>query len=130
MSWDAEGGTVLSGTYDFDSGFDLGSVRRIRLTTEIGALVVNVLDTIDSRTLPIDQWESVDGTEGASADAQIWVRYTDDDPAGSPAWSDWQRLDAAEFKARGFQFQARLSTADPAFNIFVDTLEVHADEVV
>ena len=85
----------------------------------------------------------------------MWVRITDDDPGlaisewawtDNTNWSDgtgwtdldetgvdWklhQRLDAAEFEARGFDFQIRLASRDPAYNILVSELRVDFEEVV
>ena len=128
-NWDAEGGIVTAGTYDFAAGLDLGSVKRVRLTSETETVVANVLDKIDDRTANIDDWADFDGTTGAEADLTVWVRQTDDDPAASPTWSDWHRLDSGVFEARGFDFQARLSAIDPAYNIRCETLAVHCDEV-
>ena len=57
------------------------------------------------------------------------VRTTPNDPAGSPVWGDWRRVDAAEFSARGFEFRAQLRSYDPAFNIEISELTATADEV-
>jgi len=127
---DSYGGIASRGTYTFGGGIDLGSVKRTRLESALTALVVNTLDKIDDRTALINDWEDFDGPLAGSADAVVWVRETDDDPGGSPAWSAWQRLDVAEFQARGFQFQARLKSDDPAYNIQVSALTVTADEVI
>jgi hypothetical protein len=126
----AIGGILADGTYDFATGIDLGSVKHVRLTSRIVAQVINALDQFDSRAGDIDAWADFDGTTGASADAWVEVRETDDDPAGSPTWSSWRRLDAAEFMARGFDFRARLTTADPAYNIQISELRIAADEIV
>ena len=127
---DYYGGNEVSGTYTFTSGLDLGSVSRVRLTSVITATSVNTADLIDDRTDNIDTWESFDGDVQAVADCRISVRHTDDDPAGSPvSWSAWNTLDSAEFDARGFQFRATLSTADPAFNIFVTALGVVVEDI-
>jgi hypothetical protein len=80
------GGIAGAGTYDFAVGLDLGSVQRVRLTSLLG-IHLNVNDLIDQRTGDVDDWEDWDGTAGASADAYIEVRETDDDPASSPSWS-------------------------------------------
>lgn len=126
---DAEGGLLSAGTYDFASGMDFGSVVRRRITASITALVSNALDAIDDRSGLIDDWEDFDGVETGSADAQVWMRQTDDDPGGSPTWGAWHRLDSMEVEARGLDFQARLSSADPAYNILISQLTVDADEV-
>jgi hypothetical protein len=131
-SWDDGPSVQAAGTYYFAGSFDFGSVQRLRLTASITAQIINVLDLIDSRTSNIDDWQDFDGTDAASADAQVWVRQSDDASSGSPSsptWADWQRLDSAEFVARSFEFQGRLSSDDPAYNIRVSALTVQAEQI-
>lgn len=127
---DLFGGVTTSGTYDFSGGIDLGVVKNVRVTSAITATIINTLDKIDNRTGGIDDWQDFDGNAAASADAQVWARTSPDSIAGTPTWSPWQRVDSAEFSARSFQFQCRLMTADPAYNINVTELSVSIDEVV
>lgn len=127
---DTYGGVATSGTYTFSGGIDLGSVTPVRLTSHLRATIVNVLDLIDSRTDNIDDWASIDGTEGANADAFVYVRATDDDPAGSPTWGAWQKLDSGEFNSRAFQFKAEMTSFDSTYNIRISELSVSADEVI
>jgi hypothetical protein len=126
---DALGGIAGAGSYAFASGIDLGSLRRCRLTTRLLATVVNTLDQLDARAAALDDWLDLDGVAGNEADAWIEARQTDDDPAGTPVWSAWRRLDSGEFRARAFQFRAQLRTRDAAFNIHIAELAVSADEV-
>lgn len=128
-SLDSFGGIGSEGFYVFSGGFDFDAVTRVRLTSVIDATSVNVLDRIDERTDPIDGWEDFDGTQQAQSDARVQVRHTDDDPSGDPQWSSWNNLDSAEFEARAFQFRARLTSRDPAYNIRVDELGVVAEEL-
>ena len=127
---DSFGGITSTGTYDFAAGFDLTTVKRVRLTTRVGMTSINVLDFIDDRTELMDDWEDFDGTLQAETDVVVFVRHTDDDPGGSPTFSAFERLDSAEFEARGFDFRAILTTNDPAFNVHVDTLGVDVEEVI
>lgn len=125
---DAFGGVRADGTYTFAAGLDLGTVRNTRLTGSLGGLAVNVLDRLDDRTGNVDDWPDWDGvTAGTTTDAWIETRQTDTDPAGSPVWSAWARLDASERRARAFQFRARLTSREPAYNQRVTTLGVRAD---
>ena len=126
VSLDYYGGVAASGTYDFAAGMDLGSVQRVRLTSTLAAEIVSVNDLIDSRAALVDTWADFDGTAGASADAWVEVREADDDPAGTPTWSDWRRLDSAEFQARAFDFRCILTSADPAYTIRINQLRVAA----
>lgn len=127
---DALASVAVIGTYDFAAGFDFGSVTRVRLTTRIVMTTFSVLDLIDNRTTAIDLWEDIDGTDAAAGDVLVQVRHTDDDPSGSPTWTAWERLDSAEFQARGFDFRAILSTTDDAINVAVSELGVDAQEFV
>ena len=127
---DVYGGILSTGTYTFASGIDLGSIKRARLESTVAALIVNVLADMDDRTALMDDWEDFDGALASGADCQVWFRETDDDPAGSPiTWSAWERLDVAEANARGFEFQARLSSDDPAYNVLVTTLQAKVEEI-
>ncbi len=120
----------MSGTYYFDNGIDLGSVKRVRITTRLQVDIYNVNDTIDSRLSNIDTWEDFDGTVIGGADAKVYVRHTDDDPNSSGAvWSAWERLDSAEFEARGFQFYIVLERDSVDYNIMVSELGIDVDEL-
>ena len=59
----------------------------------------------------------------------IEARATPDDPAGSPVWSDWGRVDSHEILARAIQARASLSTSDPVWVPLVSQLRLYADEV-
>lgn len=127
---DTFGGITASGTYTLAAGIDLGAVERVRLRAHIEALSSNILDQFDSRTAPIDDWEDFDGDTAAEADVRMFTRVTDDDPAGSPVWGPWQRLVAAEFEHRAYQFKADLATSDAAYTVLVSELGVRAEQPV
>ena len=119
------------GTYSFAAGMDLTTVKKVHLSSRMVATTVNTLDLIDSRTALIDDWVDFDGASVAASDAYVEVRETDNHPGtGSPTWSAWKRLDAADYIARGLQYRAILSVDDPAYNINISELSVTADEVV
>lgn len=128
--WDSEGGIATAGTYNFSAGIDLGATTRVLLTAHILARVINANDQFDTRSGMIDDWADFDGSISGDGDAQIWCRYTTDDPAGSPTWSAWNRLSVGEFNQRAFQFEALLSSLDPAYNIYVQELSVAVSTVV
>jgi hypothetical protein len=105
-------------------------VKPVRLSVHLLASVASFGTNWDQRVSDIDDWLSVDGAFGGEADAWVEVRSTNDNPAGTPTWSAWRRLDSAEFNARGFQFRAELRSFQPEFNIEVTQLRVAADEVI
>ena len=119
-----------SGVYSFAAGFDFGVVRKFRLRTDIAVSVINIGTSIDDRTANIDTWPDFDNTRDADMDIQIWVRTTDDDPNNNPTWSSWERIDSAEYEARGADFQARVSTEDAQYLPQIEELSINADEVV
>jgi len=121
---------VLSGTYYFEDGIDMGSVKNVRVTTRLSVSIYNVNDEIDSRLANIDDWQDFDGEVVGGADARVFVRHTDDDPAiSSPAWSAWERLDSAEFNARAFQFYIVLERDSLDYNILISELGIDIDEI-
>jgi hypothetical protein len=118
-----------AGTYYFSAGIDAGSVTRQRLTRLITAEMTAPLDFVDSRSENIDLWADFDGTYAAAGDCKVYVRWTDDDPAGSPTWSGWEYLTVNEYNHRAFEFKAELSVNDPAYNIELSELSVTAQEI-
>jgi hypothetical protein len=117
------------GYYYFASGIDLGSVQTSRVTANLAVTVFDVGDTIDGRGGTVDSWPSIDGTAtGTEATAELQVRTTSDDPAGSPVtWSGWVPFIVADYTARAFEFRLKLSTTDESFNIAVGTATVTVD---
>jgi hypothetical protein len=129
INLDYYGGSEPTGTYDFDLGFDFGSIKKVRVTTDIGVEVFNPIDRIDSREGNIDTWSDFDGIDHTSCDARVQERHTDDDTSVTPTWTDWQNIESASYDARGFDFRVKLTSDDNVFNIKVDTLGIEAEEV-
>jgi len=128
--FDEAGPARPSGLYEFAAGMDFGSVRRVRLRSEIRFVTENIFDLWDDRSGLFDEAEGLfDGTDAAVCDVLVEVRTTPGDPAGSPVWSGWSRLDSSELTARGVQARAIVTTEDGTFRPLIDTLRVIADEV-
>lgn len=127
---DIEGGIEPTGTYDFATVIDLGTAKRVRLQSEIDLNVLNLAATIDVRPGDIDTWANFDGADGSEVDVTVEAQLTQTDPAGSPVWTAWSRVDSAEVLARGVRARAVLRSFDPAFNPAVTILKLKADEVI
>ncbi len=123
------GGISPEGRYDFATGMNLGSLRRVRLRSLIRMAAENPSDQIGNRFGNVSGWLSVSGGGGGEVDVVIEVRTTQTDPGGSPVWSAWSRLDSNEIRAWAVQARAFLRTRDPSFTPAVDQLRVIADEV-
>lgn len=123
-SIDTLGGISTAGTYTFATAYNLGAITRVRLTSKVAAVTTSILDNIDDWTANVDDRLDWDGAPDAGANAWVEFRQTDQNPAGSPTWSSWMRLDTAEAEFWGAQFRAQLITDDPSFNIALTTLQV------
>ncbi len=120
---------ALSATYELASIIDLGSVQSVRLVTELSVIIGRRDDLFWQRGgTPFWQrggdlfWQS----SAAFGDVDVQVSETDDDPAGSPVWSPYQSLDAADFSARAFRFRAVLSVENIDFETRISALSVTA----
>jgi hypothetical protein len=126
---DTIGGLVAAGIYNFASGLDLGSVKSVRLRSDIALTAVDMFDLIDARENNIAEWPLFDGVDGGEVDVVMEVRVTPDDPAADPVWGYWGRVDNTEITARGIQSRALLSSTDTSFTPAVTRLRLYADGV-
>jgi hypothetical protein len=129
-SWDVSGGVAAEGVYKFAGGIDLGSLQRSRITSHVLVEAINEHDYWDAKIGEIDTWPDVDGTLGASIDAQVYGKLTDDNPDASPTWGAFTRVDSAEIHARAIgQLECRMTSADRAFNLWLTQLRLTAEKV-
>jgi hypothetical protein len=126
-SWgfiDSLGGISGNGTYTFAGSFDGVTVAPRRFETLIRASQFDTGDLLDSRTDLIDSWGLFDGSLVEDCDAQMYVRITNDNPAGSPVWGGWTPFYVADFTCRAAQFRLVLASGAPTHNISIDQLRV------
>jgi len=106
-------------TYDFSTYIDTGSVRRVRSRIE-----ANVLRKDNTSGL----WDDIPGlfddfpglfddftgdADFADVNVKAYISITQDDPAGTPTWTDYQLFRAGEYSGRAFRFRVILtSTSD------------------
>lgn len=122
---DYGGGVALSGTYALGS-IDLGSVQTSRILNTVEAYGVDFANLWDSDEL-MDSVELVDGDIAISASAVLWLRHTDDDPIGSPTWSDWKASTLSDITARAYEFELRMTSGSTYHNILVTKAESQID---
>jgi hypothetical protein len=121
-SFDDLGGVWPEGTYYFKNALDLGSVFSIDLRRYFVTSGYYPNDKIDSRTRQLDYWSDWDNVVTDSVNAVLYVRRTNDDPTGTPTWSDYQPCVNGTFLGRGFEFKVILQSADDSQNILVTEL--------
>ena len=121
---------ATSGVYEFQSGMDFGFVRNVRLRSSIVFSAVDVTGGAwDDATGPWDsRLGTLDGGDAADIDVFVEARTSDGDPAGSPTWSEWARIDSAEMRARAVEFRAHISSESAGTNLLLSTLSVFAEE--
>lgn len=138
----AIGGLESSATYNFANTLDLGAVYPTRITASIQTFAFDMGSVVDSRTDLLDAWLDIDGDKVDNANASLYMRtttdilgngyvaasYYDDGYCTLDAtWTEWKPFFVSEYSAAGFQFQARLTTADVTNNIAIQGLTVTAD---
>lgn len=123
----ALGGLAASGSYEFDAAVDLGTVATRRYEADIAAVSFDTGDLISFRDL-VTTWSSVSGAVIDDCDATLYIATTDDDPAGSPTWSDWVPFFVADFTARAAKFKLDLASGSATHNIAVSTLAIDIKE--
>lgn len=120
----------LTGEYEFAGVLDVATTQRVRVSRAVEFSVSAVGDDIDSRDTPIDSWPDFDGASGTDAGSvTVWVASTDDDPGGTPTWSDFQQLDAADFNKRAFRLKAIVTRADASYDVSITALSAKAEEL-
>ena len=118
------------GEYEFNTGMDAGSVKAQRLQPEAVFEIVNRSNQIDNRTESIDDWDDFDGDDSnARGNLYFKFRSTNDDPSGSPTWSDWQRVFTGVVECRGLEFMLVANVDSADYNIEITQLRAYAHEL-
>lgn len=127
IQWDlGEDGLAQTGIYYFENTEDLGEIYTSVLSADIAVSGENVFDLIDEWDF-IDDRESWDGTNPSQYSVVLQVRTTDDDPLGTPTWSNWRPFIIGEYTARAFQFRVILTALISDITPIVSSLQVAID---
>jgi len=113
-----------SGSYQFAATPDLGGVYDLNMRRYFVTRALLLNELIDSMTSDVDTWSDVFSATAAPdyVSARLYVRSTDDNPAGTPTWSDWTEFANATKRGRAFQFKAEATTLSADQNIMIDEL--------
>lgn len=126
----ASGNTGTTGTYDFDNHVDLGQVFTSRVTATVKVQRAEYSVLFDSREgLFDDAVGTFDGDVQAFDDTnvELLVAVTEDDPAGTPTYTDFAPFFVGDYKARAFKFRAKLTSTDEQASPEVTELSVSID---
>lgn len=123
-------GYNLSGIYYFNNYIDLGQKYTSRLNFSFTSTRFDRTDLFDSATGNFDDREGVfdsDATAFSDTTVSMQLRHTNDDPTGTPTWTDWQSFSVSDITARAFEFRLLLSSTDTNVTPVVSALSVTAD---
>lgn len=126
-SFDYAGGVLSNGTYLFANSCDLGNVFTSNLTASIYVEGFDVGASFDAKSDLIDDWADVDGALVDEVNAEIFLRTTDDNPAGAPTWSPWKRFFTGQYTCRAYQFKVEVASTNKDQNLVIKTLSVVID---
>jgi len=124
------GNIDAEGFYYFSNSIDLGAVYTSRVTATVKSIRVDYVNLFDSASGLFDDRQGYfDGDVNAfdDVDAQLQVRYTEDDPSGTPVWSSWQQFQVSDVRAWGMEFRVRMTTTDDQASPAVSYLSVTVD---
>lgn len=102
------GGFPPEGLYEFENVIDLGDVYTSRVSAEVLAFGELTSEDVFSRVDWFDYPEFFGTASNSLWDVSVEISTTNDNPAGSPVWSDWAELVTADIAARGYKFRAKL----------------------
>ena len=63
----------------------------------------------------------------ADTTVETYVATTDDDPSGTPTWSNWKRITSGEYNARAFKFKVILKSSSDQVTPSIDSLKAVVD---
>jgi hypothetical protein len=124
---DAIGGINPAGEYEFGSSWDMGAVFDVNLRRRLVTVPFLPGALWDDNTMMIDEWPDIDEDNLDVVNADVYVRATTDDPAGTPTWGDWNQFANAIVRGRGFQFKTIATSTDTSVNILISELGVEME---
>jgi predicted phage tail protein len=126
-SFDFMGDIVTDGEYEFEDSMDLGGVWPFKVRINVDLETYDTGNYIDQRLDLCDDWPFWDGESINALDAQVYMRTTQDDPMGSPTWTDWKKIVNAEYIAWGAEFKIICTNDEPNHNLYIRELGVVID---
>ena len=102
-----------TGVYDFSNYIDTGSVRRVRSRIDASVTRFNsgagLWDDVSGNwDTWSGLWDSWSDPQFADHNVLFYISTTNDDPSGSPIWSDYKLFKSGDFSGRAFRFRVVL----------------------
>jgi len=116
-----------TGTYDFSTYIDTNSVRRVRARIDAAVQRFNAGaglwdDIAGDWDTWSGLWDSWSDPQFADHNVLFYISTTNDDPSGSPTWSDYKLFKAGDFSGRAFRFRVVLVSEAENISPSIDEL--------
>ena len=124
------GNIASSGTYEFDTHIDLGSVYTSRVTANMNVANFSSVDLFDSATGNFDDRDGDfdgDPSEFDDTNSELLVATTEGDPSGSPTYTDFRKFFVGDYKARAFKFKVQMTSTKGTATHQISALSVTVD---
>ena len=125
-----QGNIASSGTYEFDTHIDLGSVYTSRVTANMNLVNFSSVDLFDSVTGNFDDRDGDfdgDPSEFDDTNSELLVATTEGDPSGSPTYTDFRKFFVGDYKARAFKFKVQMTSTNGTATHQISALSVTVD---
>jgi len=123
-----ETGLSTYGIYEFGGYIDQGDIYRSRVSIDLSFTSFKITDLFDSKAGLFDEaLELFDGLDISGVNVIPYISTTNDDPSGSPVWSDWRQFVVGDHNARAFKFKIEVISPDNATQVAISTLRVAID---
>lgn len=120
---DSAGGVDQSGSYEFNNYIDTGiSAQSYRLSSALAFTTSSTSDFWDNRSGNVDTWDSIDANTYDDVEVQLQIATTNDDPSGSPVYSDFQNFRIGNYYGRAFKFKLLVTSGDATHQVFISSL--------
>ena len=114
---DVTGTPPFLATYEFSDHIDTGAVRRFRSRIDVAngrqdnsaGLWDDLPGLFDS--LPGNFDDFTGSAQFADTNVVTYISTTEDDPAGSPTWTDYKKFRAGDYYARAARFKIELTSS-------------------
>lgn len=112
--------TLALATYAFTGYIDTLAVRRVRSRVDINLVRLDSNSTNWDTMFPSNVlwdswtglWDDWSGSSGiADVDVVAYISVTQQDPAGTPTWSAYQKIIAGDYYGRAFRFKVELASS-------------------
>ena len=125
-----QGNIASSGTYEFDTHIDLGSVYTSRVTANMNVANFSSVDLFDSVTGNFDDRDGDfdgDPSEFDDTNSELLVATTEGDPSGSPTYTDFRKFFVGDYKARAYKFKVQMTSTKGTATHQISALSVTVD---